>query len=168
MAETGKATTGARRGGRSLRVKPLTPEFWPDDVERPYLRLALAVVLAPALLAVAAGLAAAGVYHATMPVGDDPWLRSTIAGEAIATLFLVLGALAGGVATPALWALRLRGPGAWALTGAAAGAMVAAGFWASGGDVSVAAAAVLISLGALTTLSIRALAGVRTPRRRRR
>lgn len=97
--------------------------LWPARHRAPLLRLGLALVAAPGLLALLLGVGAFLVMGMTESSGEAvlrETLRSAAALAALVFVFTFTFGLAGVVL---LWALARRGSLAWALTGAVAGAV---------------------------------------------
>lgn len=139
-----------------------TRSLWPERVRRPYLRLAIAVVAAPLLLAgLFTGLAFL-VAGASVASKEATLLRTADAARAI-FLFLPGFTLTFGLAgIGLLWWCALRGRFAWTLAGAGAGLVASATIGLAGGDgLSAVQAVVAAVLGALTFLLVRWLAGIR-------
>jgi hypothetical protein len=139
-----------------------TRSLWSETIARPYLRLAGALIAAPLVLAAMLTLLAfllAGSTEATRAG------TLAVTNEAAVVFFVALPAfsLTFGLAGVALlWVLARRGVLAWLLTGAGAGALVAAGQGVlSGAGVVPAQMAVAVVLGLVLFILIRWIAGVR-------
>jgi hypothetical protein len=104
--------------------------LWPDRDRAPLLRLGLALLAAPALLALLLALAAFLVMGMTEATGEAVLHETWRSGLALAVLVYVFTFTLGLAGIAVLWALARRGILAWALTGAAAGALAGALFGA--------------------------------------
>jgi len=139
-----------------------TRSLWPERVSRPYLRLALAMLLAPAILALAGTAISFAIAGFSETTRTGVMAVTTDAGIVLGVFAALLTILAGlpGVAT--LWALGKRGVIAWAAAGAAFGAVAAVilGLLQQGrtAPLGIAVGAIFCCL---MFLLVRALAGVR-------
>ncbi|MCH8167794.1 MAG: hypothetical protein IIC03_07680 [Proteobacteria bacterium] len=135
---------------------------WPDTVGHPYLRLAVAMVMAPVALATVLTLFAFLIAGATASTRENAVVATL---EAAVAFFVYLPAftLTFGLAGVALlWMLGRRGVLAWLMAGAGAGILVATGrgLLAEGGIVPV-QVAVAVALALVLFVLIRWIAGVR-------
>ncbi|SET66750.1 hypothetical protein [Oceanicella actignis] len=140
-------------------------DWWPSQVRRPRLRLLAALALSPALAAIPAGLV--GFVVAGLNLSDGGAVReqtAIVALSALGALLAFMGSF-GLAAILALWATRRRSAGAFALAGAAAGALflLATNLLVTGLTTTPAQMAAFALLGALTLLIARRIAGVRPP-----
>ena len=139
-----------------------TRSLWPERVGRPYARLAMAMVMAPAALAAVLTLLAflvAGSTELTRANTIVVTLEAAVAFFVYLPAFSLTFGLAG---VALLWVLGRRGVLAWLMTGAGAGILVATGrgLLAEGGIVPV-QMAVAVALGLVLFVLIRWIAGVR-------
>ena len=107
-----------------IRMKLFDRSFWPERERRPYMRLALALVLSPflwALLGSLFGFAVASLTEDTMEGVLDYTLDLTLV--AFGALFVFTFTL-GIIGVLMLWAGKLRGATPWALMGGMMGAVV--------------------------------------------
>ena len=135
--------------------------LWPARDRTPYLRLGLALVAAPAVLALLLGIAAFLVVGMTEATGEAV-LRETLRSAAALALIVFVFTFTFGLAGVALlWAAARRGMLAWALTGAAAGALAGALFGAIAMSGPGAALVGAFALGGWAILLlVRRIAGV--------
>lgn len=104
--------------------------LWPARDRVPLLRLGVALVAAPALLALLLAIPTVLVMGMTEPTGQAVLHETLRSAGAMAVLLLVFAFTFGLAGIALLWALARRGMLAWALTGAAAGALAGALFGA--------------------------------------
>jgi hypothetical protein len=104
--------------------------LWPARDRTPWRRLGVALVAAPAVLALLLGIAAFLVVGMTEATGEAV-LRETLRSAAALALLVFAFTFTFGLAgIGLLWAAARRGMLAWALTGAVAGALAGAVFGA--------------------------------------
>lgn len=138
-----------------------TPSLWPEGLRRPWLRLAIALIAAPVVLAGLLALAAFLVYLASVP---DAGEAAHLAGAAAATFlgYLLGFALSLGLAGVALlWASGERGLIAWLATGAGAGALCAVAIGLVAGGVAGLQIGIAAVFGLALFALIRWFAGIR-------
>ncbi|MHA1528418.1 MAG: hypothetical protein ACTSVG_05325 [Alphaproteobacteria bacterium] len=139
-----------------------TRSLWPERAGRPYLRLAMAMIAAPVVLASALTLLAFVVAGATEPTRTN---TIVVTLEAAVAFFFYLPAftLTFGLAGVALlWSLARRGVLDWLSVGAGTGALAAAVLGLLAGDRIVPVqVAVAVVLGLVLFVLIRWIAGVR-------
>ena len=135
--------------------------LWPARDRAPLLRLGLALVAAPSVLALLLGLAAFLVIGMTEASGEAV-LRETLRSTAALAALVFASAFTFGLAgIAALWALARPGVLAWALTGATTGAAAGALFGAVAmPGVSAGVVAAFALGGCAMLLMVRSLAGV--------
>ncbi|MEM0944256.1 MAG: hypothetical protein AAGI70_09940, partial [Pseudomonadota bacterium] len=137
--------------------------FWPDEVERPYLRLILALLLAPLIWSLVATAFAFAVVALTSPSMDAAvayMVEVTLTAMGLMFGFtLTLGLL--GILV--LWMLDQRSSLAWALSGAIFGAVGAVlnGFLVQDGQFDRALLLIFVIIGWSLFLTIRWIAGIR-------
>jgi len=139
-----------------------TRSLWPEQAGRPYLRLAVAMIAAPVVLASALTVLAFLLAGATESTRES---TVVVTLEAAVAFFIYLPAftLTFGLAGVALlWSLARRGVWDWLSVGAGTGALAAAvlGLLAGGRIVPV-QVAVAVVLGLVLFGLIRWIAGVR-------
>ena len=140
----------------------LDKSFWPDDVRHPYRRLAIALLLGPAILGAILTMTAFLMSRLSSGSQAESLTEAADAARQIffyLVLFTPTVCLAGVVI---LWAVRARGPVPWALMGGFCGAIVGVAY----GLVQFGAIenTMLVAFGVLgwaLFLVIRWLAGVR-------
>jgi hypothetical protein len=135
--------------------------LWPARDRAPLLRLCLALVAAAAVLALLLGLAAFIVMGMTEATGEAVLRQTLRSASALALLVFTFTFTFGVAAVALLWALARRGMPAWALTGAAAGALAGLlfGGFAMPGFAAPLVAAFAIG-GTVILLLVRRFAGV--------
>jgi hypothetical protein len=140
-----------------------TPSLWPERVTRPYARLALGIVLAPAilvLLGAAIAFVIAGASEATAIGTRAVTMDATLSLTAALVVLTVIAVLPG---IALLWALAKRGVLAWGLAGLAFGAAASAAMsLGQRGVVEPFFVGVGTALTLLLFLLIRGIAGIRT------
>jgi hypothetical protein len=135
--------------------------LWPDRDRAPLLRLGLALVAAPAVLALLLGLAAFLVMGMTEASGDAVLRETLRSAGALAALVFGFTLTFGLAGVAVLWALARRGILAWALTGAVAGALAGGLFGAVAMSGVRAALIVAFALGGWAILLlVRRFAGI--------
>jgi len=139
-----------------------TRSLWPETVGRPYLRLAMAMVMAPVALATVLTLLAFLIAGMTVLTREDTIVATL---EAAVAFFFYLPAFSltfGLVGVALLWSLGRREVLDWMMAGAGAGALAASvlGLLAGGRIVPV-QVAVAVVLGLVLLVLIRRIAGVR-------
>ena len=100
-----------------------TRSLWPKSERRPYLRLLLALLISPVVIAGLLTLSAfliAGMTEQTKEGTMETTRQAALTLSAVVGLFTVSFGLIG---VTMLWALAQRGPLAWALAGALLGAL---------------------------------------------
>jgi len=138
-----------------------TRSLWPERVRHPYLRLVLAMVAAPLLLAAVLSLVA------FLVAGSSEFTREgtmAVTREAAITFFVVLPAFtltAGLVGVAVLWALARRGISSWAFVGSCTGGGAAAGSGVIAGQLMPVQIAIAVVIGAVIFVLIRLIAGIR-------
>ena len=139
-----------------------TRSLWPERVGRPYLRLAMAMVMAPVALATVLTLFAyliAGMTELTRADTIVVTLEAAVAFFFYLPAFTLTFGLAG---VALLWSLGRRGVLHWLSAGAGAGALAAAGLGLlAGGRIVPVQVAVAVALGLVLFVLIRWIAGVR-------
>jgi hypothetical protein len=135
--------------------------LWPARDRVPLLRLGLALVAAPAALAVLLSLASFLVMGMTESTGSAV-LRETLRSAAALAVLVFAFTFTFGIAGVALlWAFARRGMPAWALTGAAMGAAAGALFGAAAMSGVAAGLVVAFAFGGWAILLLaRGLAGI--------
>jgi hypothetical protein len=135
--------------------------LWPARDRVPFLRLGLALVAAPAVLALLLALAAFLVMGMTEASGEAVLRETLRSAGALAALVFGFTFTFGLAGIAVLWALARRGILAWALTGAAAGALAGALFGAVAMSGVMGALVVAFALGGWAILLlVRRFAGI--------
>ena len=138
-----------------------TRSLWPERIGRPYLRLGMAMVLAPVALATVLTLLAflvAGSTELTRANTIVVTLEAAVAFFFYLPAFTLTFGLAG---VALLWALGQRAVLAWLSAGAGAGALAATGLGLfAGGRIVPMQVAVAVVLGLALFVLIRWIAGV--------
>ena len=153
-----------RHFGRAMHgsMTLFTRSPWPDTVGHPYLRLAVAMVMAPVALATVLTLFAFLIAGATASTRENAVVATL---EAAVAFFVYLPAftLTFGLAGVALlWSLERRGVLHWLAAGAGAGALAAAGLGLlAGGRIVPVQVVVAAALALVLFVLIRWIAGVR-------
>jgi len=139
-----------------------TRSLWPEEVARPYLRLAMALVVAPLVLATALTLVAfvlAGLTEFTRARTIVVTLEAAVAFFVYLPAFTLTFGLAG---VALLWSQGRREVLDWFAAGAGAGAIAAAALGLlAGGRIVPVQVAVAVVLGLVLFALIRWIAGVR-------
>ena len=139
-----------------------TRSLWPDSVRRPYLRLALGMVLAPVLIAGLLSVAAHLTNGASMATREAA-LAQTREAATVFSIYVLMFALSFGVlGVLRLWATGQRGAFSWMMMGAILGALagVILGLTTLG-EIEIGLLIVCSALSWAMFLTIRWIAGIR-------
>lgn len=159
--KAGAALGAVRAWTAGLRFRPLGRDYWEPDVSAPYLRAALGVALAPALLA--AGFAALGWLAEFLADGPDVD-PAAYALEIFVSMLIGLYDLAYAptlIAFLALWSLRRRSLAAFLVASVLSGLAAAAAAADALGYASTDVVAAVILLNSAMLFLARALSAVR-------
>lgn len=138
-------------------------DWWPAGVARPRLRLLAGLAAAPAILAAIATALGYAVGGMTLPAGEQVAAQAMTVGLTALGALLAFSGSFGLIAVLALWIARLRSALAFALAGAAAGALFAVFtiLVMTSMDLKPHLVAIMAVTGALALLIVRWIAGVR-------
>lgn len=158
---SGETERDGRRGRARRLFKPLDRSYWPDHIRRPYLRLLLASIVAPAPAAFASTVFAWWIYQSE---GPETAMSGAIGiGVYVLIGLYIITIVGGAVMIPYLWSTRRRSFWPWVFGGAVAGAAAAAiGLVVAERAFSLVPVIVLATLGAAAFLTMRWVAGIRS------
>lgn len=139
-----------------------TPSLWPATVRRPYLRLALGMVVGPVFIAAFLTLAAFLIAGMSSPTREETMAATWEAAIVFVSVVVVFTLTFGAIGVMILWSLAQRGPFVWALIGAVLGALAGVSFtFMAFGRVEFPVLVAFVLCGWAMFLLIRWVAGIR-------